>query len=103
LGGFWDGGGGPSVDAQGNMYFQTGNGTFDGGNNVTATNNYAMSVLKLATTNGINLVDYFAPNNAVALSGADQDLGSSAPIDLPTRPAARPPHLLVGGGKTSAI
>jgi hypothetical protein len=28
-GGFWDGGGGPSVDAQGNMYLQTGNGTFD--------------------------------------------------------------------------
>lgn len=68
LGGFWDGGGGPSVDAQGNLYFQTGNGTFDGGANVTTTNNYAMSLLKLATTNGITLVDYFAPANAVALT-----------------------------------
>ncbi len=104
LGGFWDGGGGPSVDAQGNLYFQTGNGTFDGGNYVSATNNYAMSVLKLSTTNGIKLVDYFAPANAVALSGADQDLGSSAPIILPdSAGSAAHPHLVVGGGKTAPI
>ena len=104
LGGFWDGGGGPSVDPQGNLYFQTGNGTFDGGTTVTKTNNYAMSLLKLATTNGLNLVDYFAPYNAVALSGADQDLGSAAPIILPDS-AGSPahPHLVVGGGKTSPI
>jgi hypothetical protein len=76
-GGFWDGGDGPSADAQGNLYFQTGNGTFDGGTTVTTTNNYAMSLVKLATTNGLKLVDYFAPSNAVALSGGDQDLGSS--------------------------
>ena len=56
LGGFWDGGGGPSVDAQGNMYFQTGNGTFDGGATVTPTNDYAMSVVKLQTTNGLTMV-----------------------------------------------
>ena len=104
LGGFWDGGGGPSVDAQGNLYFQTGNGTFDGGTTITTTNNYAMSLLKLATTNGIALVDYFAPANAVALSGGDQDLGSSAPIILPDS-AGSPahPHLVVGGGKTAPI
>ncbi len=104
LGGFWDGGGGPSVDAQGNLYFQTGNGTFDGGTNVTATNNYAMSVLKLSTTNGIKLVDYFAPANAVALSQQDQDLGSSAPIILPdSAGSVAHPRLVVGGGKTSPI
>lgn len=104
LGGFWDGGGGPSVDAQGNLYFQTGNGTFDGGATVTATNNYAMSLLKLATTNGLKLVDYFAPANAVALSGADQDLGSSAPIILPdSAGSAAHPHLVVGGGKTAPV
>jgi uncharacterized repeat protein (TIGR03806 family) len=104
LGGFWDGGGGPSVDAQGNLYFQTGNGTFNGGSNVTTTNNYAMSVLKLATTNGITLVDYFAPSNAVALSGGDQDLGSAAPLVLPdSAGSATHPHLVVGGGKTPPI
>jgi len=104
LGGFWDGGGGPSVDAQGNLYFQTGNGTFDGGTTITTTNNYAMSLLKLATTNGIKLVDYFAPANAVALSGGDQDLGSSAPIILPdSAGSVAHPHLVVGGGKTAPI
>ena len=104
LGGFWDGGGGPSVDAQGNLYFQTGNGTFDGNLTVTSTNNYAMSVLKLATTNGIKLVDYFAPSNAVNLSNGDQDLGSAAPIILPdSAGSAAHPHLVVGGGKTPPI
>jgi uncharacterized repeat protein (TIGR03806 family) len=104
LGGFWDGGGGPSVDAQGNLYFQTGNGTFDGGTDVTTTNNYAMSLMKLATTNGIALVDYFAPANAVALSDGDQDLGSSAPIILPdSAGSVAHPHLVVGGGKTAPI
>ncbi len=104
FGGFWDGGGGPSVDAQGNLYLQTGNGTFDGGVNITATNNYAMSLMKFATTNGIKFIDYFAPANAVALSDGDQDLGASAPIILPdTAGSVAHPHLVVGGGKTSAI
>ena len=104
LGGFWDGGGGPSVDPQGNLYFQTGNGTFDGGTTITTSNNYAMSLMKLATTNGIALVDYFAPFNAVSLSGADQDLGSAAPIILPdSAGSAAHRHLVVGGGKTAPI
>ncbi|HEY4416572.1 MAG TPA: chitobiase/beta-hexosaminidase C-terminal domain-containing protein [Verrucomicrobiae bacterium] len=103
-GGFWDGGGGPSVDAQGNMYFQTGNGTFDGGTTLSTTADYSMSLLKLATTNGLTLVDYFAPNNAVALSGGDQDLGSASPIILPdSAGSAAHPHLVVGGGKTAPI
>jgi uncharacterized repeat protein (TIGR03806 family) len=103
-GGFWDGGGGPSVDPQGNLYFQTGNGTFDSTANVTSSNNYAMCALKLATTNGIQMVDFFAPSNAVALSGGDQDLGSSAPIILPdSAGSVAHPHLVVGGGKTAPI
>ncbi|HEY2083241.1 MAG TPA: hypothetical protein VGI88_10685, partial [Verrucomicrobiae bacterium] len=103
-GGFWDGGGGPSVDAQGNMYFQTGNGTFDGTATLSSAADYSMSIVKLATTNGLTMVDYFAPSNAVALSGGDQDLGSAAPIILPdSAGSAAHPHLVVGGGKTSPI
>jgi len=104
LGGFWDGGGGPSVDAQGNLYLQSGNGTFDGGANVTLTNDYAMSVLKFSTTNGLKFVDYFAPSNAVDLSDGDADLGSSAALILPdSAGSAAHPHLVVGGGKTAMI
>jgi uncharacterized repeat protein (TIGR03806 family) len=103
-GGFWDGGGGPSVDAQGNMYFQTGNGTFDGGTAVSTTSDYSMSLLKLATTNGLILVDFFAPSNAVTLSNGDQDLGSAAPIILPDSVGTvAHQHLVVGGGKTAPI
>src|SRR6202000_488949 len=92
------------VDAQGNMYFQTGNGTFDGSTSISTNADYSMSVLKLATTNGITLVDYFAPNNAVALSGADQDLGSASPIILPdSAGSATHPHLVIGGGKTAPV
>lgn len=103
-GGFWDGGGGPSVDAQGNMYFQTGNGTFDGTATLSSASDYSMSIVKLATTNRLALVDYFAPSNAVSLSSADQDLGSAAPIILPDSVgSAAHPHLVVGGGKTAPI
>jgi len=103
-GGFWDGGGGPSVDAQGNLYFQTGNGTFDGGTTLSTASDYSMSLVKLATTNGLTLVDYFAPSNAVSLSGGDQDLGSSSSIILPDSVgSAAHPHLVIGGGKTAPI
>ncbi|MGH7970696.1 MAG: pyrrolo-quinoline quinone, partial [Limisphaerales bacterium] len=106
LGGFWDGGGGAAVDADGYLYLQTGNGTFDavGATFSQASNNFAMAVLKFAATNGIQLVDYFAPSNAVSLSGSDQDLGASAPIVLPdSAGSAAHRHLLVGGGKTAPI
>jgi hypothetical protein len=103
-GGFWDGGGGPSVDAEGNMYFQTGNGTFDGGTTLSAAADYSMSLLKFSTSNGLQLADYFAPSNAVALSGEDQDLGSGSPIILPdSAGSAAHPHLVVGDGKTSPL
>jgi hypothetical protein len=103
-GGFWEGGGGPSVDAEGNLYLQSGNGTFDGGTSITTVNDYGMSLMKFSTTNGIALVDFFTPANAVALSDADQDLGSSAPVILPdSAGSAAHPHLVVGGGKTSPV
>ncbi len=103
-GGFWQGGGGPSVDAEGNLFLQTGNGSVDSVTNITTTNNYGMTLVKLATTNGLSLTDFFTPSNAVVLSGEDQDLGSSAPIILPdSAGSAAHPHLVVGGGKTPPI
>jgi mono/diheme cytochrome c family protein len=103
-GGFWQGGGGPCADEEGNLYFQTGNGTMDGGTNITKTNNYGMCVLKLSTSNGLNLVDYFAPSNSADLSAFDEDLGSAAPVFLPdSAGSAAHPHLIVGGGKTWPI
>jgi len=106
LGGFWQGGGGPTIDSDGYLYLETGNGTFDavGTGFSQASNNFAMAVLKFAVTNGIKLVDYFAPSNAVSLSNGDQDLGASAPVILPdSAGSGAHPHLIVGGGKTAPV
>jgi len=61
-GGIWHAGGGPACDAGNNIYVMTGNGTFDGGGN----NDYGDSFLKLSTTNGLALADYFTPYNQAA-------------------------------------
>ncbi|HZQ47508.1 MAG TPA: immunoglobulin domain-containing protein, partial [Verrucomicrobiae bacterium] len=101
-GGFWQGGGGATVDAAGNFYLMTGNGGFNAtGPSFNQANNFAMSVLKFSPTNGVmTLVDYFAPYNESALSGSDQDLGSGAAIVLPdSAGSAAHPHLLVAAGK----
>jgi uncharacterized repeat protein (TIGR03806 family) len=105
LGGFWQGGGGPAIDAAGNIYLLTGNGSFDAtGSTFNTNNNFAMSALKLSTTNGIKVMDYFTPFNQSSLSGADSDLGSGAPIVLPdSAGSAAHPHLLVVAGKTGMI
>jgi hypothetical protein len=98
LGGFWNGGGGPAADSDGNIYAITGNGTFNAG-----TNNYGDSFLKL-TNNGIglNLVDYFTPFNQQDLANRDADLGSGATIVLPAS-AGNGTNLIVGAGKDGKI
>jgi hypothetical protein len=90
------GGGAPAIDAGGNMYFITGNGTFDAN---TGGSNYGDSVVKLSTTNGFAVIDYFTPSTEASLDANDGDFGSGgAPvlIDQPSGPVA---HLVIGGGK----
>ena len=98
LGGIWSSGDAPVSDSAGNLYFETGNGTFS-----PATGNYADSFLKLTTTNATNglvLADYFTPYNQAALSSADLDVDSGGCIILPDEAgSAGHPHLLVGGSK----
>ena len=74
-GAIWQGGRAPAVDASGNIYFETGNGTFDG------ELNFSESVVKLATNSGSTaMVDWFAPDNYKNLTDLDNDLGSCGPI-----------------------
>ena len=107
LGGFWQGGGGATVDKNGYFYWETGNGDFNatGATFAGGTNNFAMSVLKFALTNGvISLVDYFSPFDEAALSGGDADLGSGAALALPdSAGSAAHPHLLAAAGKGGKI
>jgi len=93
-GAIWSCGMGPAADSAGNIYVMSGNGTFDAN---TGGSDYAQSFLKFSTSNGLSLVDWFAPWNAVTLSSGDQDVGSGGPVLLPGT------HLLVGMDKSGTL
>ncbi len=98
-GGIWQGASGPAGDSAGNIYFETGNGTFDAQNQ-----NYGDAVVKLSTLGGLNLADYFAPYNQLTLNLQDLDIGSAGLILLPDAAGSTAhPHLLVAGSKTGVF
>ena len=72
-GGIWQSGGGLAADQDGNIFAITGNGP----NTATSFGN---SVLKLRTSNGIAVTDWFTPESTDFLNRWDLDLGSSGPI-----------------------
>lgn len=94
-GGFWQAGCGPAADPAGNIYLESGNGNFDAANNV-----FGDTVLKLSTTNGLVLTDYFTPYNQLDLNLRDVDIGSAGQIVLPDSVGSGAhPHLLVAASK----
>ncbi|MDB6111083.1 MAG: hypothetical protein JWR69_2833, partial [Pedosphaera sp.] len=98
-GAIWQASSGPAADAAGNIYFETGNGTFDAFNQ-----NYGDSVLKLSTVGGLSVADYFAPYNQLTLNLQDLDIGSAGLMLLPdSAGSATHPHLLVAGSKTGVF
>src|SRR5437016_1855415 len=96
-GGIWMGGGAPAVDANGNLYFITGNGTFDA--NTPGGSNYGDSVVKLSTASGLSVTDYFTPLDQATLDANDTDFGSGAATILVDQPSGPVTHLVIGGGK----
>jgi fibronectin type 3 domain-containing protein len=119
FGGIWQAGGRVAVDAQGYLYFETGNGTFDTTLNASGfpvNGDYGDSFVKLAVdpnstpTNpningwGLKVVDYFTPFDQANLNNGDLDLGSGAPMILPDAVGSPThPHLMVGAGKEGRI
>ncbi len=100
-GALWMGGDGLCVDSNNNLYFETGNGSFSAHTN---GGDYGDCFVKLSTTNGLTVVDYFAPSNQASMALNDQDLGSGGPILLPDAAgSAAHPHLMVGAGKEGTI
>jgi hypothetical protein len=100
--GVWQSGGAPAADDAGNVYFATGNGTFD------ANQDWGDSVVKLVLQ-GDKLVvtDSFTPYDQSFLSEGpnghnDFDLGSTGPMLLP-RQGGPFPNLLVTSGKEGVI
>ena len=98
--GIWGSGGAPAADTEGNIYFSTGNGTFDG---VFGGFSYGESILKLSTSgHALTLTDYFAPYNESFLDPPDADLGSGGVTLVPDQSVA-PIHMLIGGGKDGTL
>jgi hypothetical protein len=100
-GGLWMGGAGLCVDANTNLYFETANGSFSANTN---GGDYGDTFVKLSTTNGLPVADYFTPMDQAADAANDNDLGSGGPCLLPdSAGSAAHPHLMVGSGKDGNI
>jgi hypothetical protein len=99
-GGIWASDTGPAVDASGNIYVPTANGTFDA---AFGGRDYGDTELKLAVDgSSFTIRDYFTPYDEAQLSNSDADLGSSGPLLLPDQPGPHR-HLLVQPIKGSVI
>jgi hypothetical protein len=108
MGGIWMAGAGPAADDAGNIYLLDGNGTFDttlNGSGFPINGDFGNAFLKISTTGGLAVADYFATFDTVAKSNADSDLGSGGTLLLPdlidSGGATR--HLAVGAGKDAHI
>ncbi len=100
-GSIWQGGGGPSVDAAGNVYVVTANGTFDA--STAGGIDYSNSVVKLQLNAGhFQVLDYFAPDDQAFLNENDFDLGAGPALVLPDQPGPYP-HLLATAGKDARL
>jgi hypothetical protein len=100
-GAIWMGGNGLCADAGGNLYFETGNGSFSAD---TGGGDYGDSFVKLSSTNGLAVADYFSPWNQASMAFNDEDLGSGGPILLPDSVgSAAHPHLMIGAGKEGTL
>jgi hypothetical protein len=99
-GGIWMSGDGIAADANGNLYFATGNGEYNG------TNNFGDTILKLTgpASGTFSAVDWFTPFNQSTLEGGDTDLGAGGVLLLPDLPAGSAhQQLLVQEGKQGKI
>jgi Bacterial Ig-like domain (group 1)/Invasin, domain 3 len=92
--GLWQGGVGLAADAGGNIYLETGNGAM---NVNTGGRDYGDSIVKIGTSNGLEILDYFSPSTQLADQNNDWDLGSSGPVLIPGT------SLGVAGGKDGML
>jgi hypothetical protein len=88
-GGIWQSGGGLSADSLGNIYLQTGDGTFDAS---TGGLDYGDSFLKLSGS--LTVEDYFTPYNQAILFADDLDVGGGAGVVLPKQAGTYPDEIL---------
>jgi hypothetical protein len=107
-GAIWQSGGGLAADNSGNIYLLDGNGTWDTTvkvNGFPTKNDFGNGFLKLSTSSGLQVADFFEPFNTVSESSQDADLGSGGAMVLPdmTDKNGLTRHLAVGAGKDGNI
>jgi hypothetical protein len=106
-GAIWMSGAGMASDGT-SIYLLDANGSFDATVNaagVQVSGDYGNAFLKLGTTAGLSVADYFEASNTIQESAADEDLGSGGALVLPdlTDAAGTVHHLALGAGKDSVI
>jgi hypothetical protein len=107
-GAIWMAGSGLAADSSGNIYFLDANGVFDATLNNSgfpAGGDYGNAFLKLSTSSGLAVADYFEMADQASENGADTDLGSGGALVLPdlTDGSGNTVHLAVGAGKDAII
>ena len=103
MGGIWQDGAGLSADSDGNIYFTTGNGTFDVD---TGGVDYSESAVKLTpnpVTGALSLADFFTPYDQATLNTYDWDLSSAGLTILPDQTTGAYSHLALTGGKEGTL
>jgi len=103
-GGIWMAGAGIASDNSGNIFMLDGNGDFDttlNSNGFPANGDFGNAFLKISTSSGLAVADYFEMNSAAQENGSDTDLGSGGALVLPdqTDGSGNIWHLAVGAGK----
>jgi outer membrane protein assembly factor BamB len=91
-GGIWQSGRGPAVGQDGSIYFEVGNGDWDG------VKNFGSSLLRMSVgRSGLTIDDFFTPRDYEALNKRDADLGSTGPLLIPGS------NMLVAGSKNGTL
>jgi PQQ enzyme repeat len=107
-GAIWMANTGPSADSAGNIYLLDANGDFGTTMNASgfpSNGNFGNAFLKISTSGGLAVADYFEMHDQQQENASDADLGSGGALVLPdlTDGSGNVRHLAVGAGKDGHI
>jgi hypothetical protein len=107
-GSIWMSGAGLAADSSGNIYFLDANGDFDtnpNSNGFPSNGDYGNAFMKISTSAGLAVADYFEMDNQASENGSDADLGSGGAMVLPdlNDGSGHTMHLAVGAGKDTNL
>jgi len=100
-GGIWMSGASLAADSRGNLYLISGNGDFNA--NHAGGRNYGDTFLKLSTSGGLSVSDWFTPFDQMKLAAQDMDLGGGGAVLVPDQVRGPFPHLVLGCGKSGML